>query len=158
MQPIDKHIQFIDLRGQGQSQRAAAKSLHISKDTAKRWDLLYKEHIQTAQSDYLQALYNRYQATLEQRLATIGSTALAIKDELANRDLSDVDTDKLLAYQLQYLQALAALYIPPQADISDLIKAGLPPSTLRALIEAIKARDEADTTAQIEAIRRAIGA
>lgn len=113
---LQKKEQFIILRAEGQSLRACAKELKVSKDTCAQWDRELEDAIAELRADNLQAVYTQYGLYRESRIKALGDTVNSIDNELASRDFSDIPTDKLLDYKLKYTTALANEYIPIQED------------------------------------------
>jgi len=54
----------------------------------------------------LDALYEKYYMTKQQKITQLGRQLKAIQKELASRDYSDIPTDKLLDMELKVYEAL----------------------------------------------------
>lgn len=100
-----KH-QFIELRAQGVSLRAVADELGIALQTAVRWGVKYKEQIESLKALELEDLREKYWLTEQARIERLGGQLLRIRDQLDERDFSDIETPKLLDMELKLDAAL----------------------------------------------------
>lgn len=100
-----KH-EFIELRAKGYSYRKIAKRLDVSIATLSNWRQELEGEIATLKAEELDALYERYYMTKQQKITQLGRQLKAVQKELRSRDYEDVSTEKLLEMQLKLYQAL----------------------------------------------------
>jgi len=97
---------FIGLRAKGYSYRKIAKKLDVSIATLSNWRQELEGEIATLKAEELDALYERYYMTKQQKITQLGRQLKSIQQELRSRDYSDISTDKLLDMELKVYQAL----------------------------------------------------
>lgn len=102
-----KKHRFIELRAQDKSQRTVAAELGIGVQIAKRWDNKFKEQIESLNALELEALLEKYWLTEKARIERLGSQLVRVRDQLEERDFSDVETPKLLDMELKLEAALS---------------------------------------------------
>lgn len=93
---------FIELRAKGWSFDKIAKELGKAKQTLINWSKELQDEIANLKAMELEALYEKHYLLKEHRLRTFGDMLMRIKEEIDQRDLSDVPTDKLLDLLLKY--------------------------------------------------------
>ena len=113
MKPQSVKENFIDLRAKGFSFDNIAKELKMSKQTLIDWSKELQEEIANRKAIELESLYETYYLLKEYRLKNFGSLLNKIEQELQNRDLSDVATDKLLELFLKYNTQLKEEMVEP---------------------------------------------
>ena len=86
---------YVELRAEGITIQKAAEELGISNNTAGNWEKSLKSQIADLENIRLQELQQKYLMSKEKRIELYGERLLAIKEELSNRDLSDISTPKL---------------------------------------------------------------
>lgn len=94
--------QFIQLRAQGVSYSNISKKIGKSKQTLIDWGKELEEEIRNLKAIELEAIYEKYFLFKEARLQSFGIIAQRIKEEIENRDFSDIPTEKLLDMFLKY--------------------------------------------------------
>ena len=102
MEVIETKEIFIELRAKGWSFDKIAKKIGKAKQTLIDWSKELQDEIANRKALELEALYETYYLQRESRLQTFGAMLTKIKEEVENRDLSDVPTDKLLELLLKY--------------------------------------------------------
>ena len=102
-----KH-EFIELRAKGYSYRKIAKKLDVSIATLSNWRQELEGEIATLKAEELDALYERYYMTKQQKITQLGRQLKAIQQELRSRDYSRIPTEKLLDMELKVYEALDA--------------------------------------------------
>jgi hypothetical protein len=107
MRDTAKKSRFVELRAQGKSLRNAAEELGISLQTAVRWDHKLKEQIENLKAMELEALREKYWLTEQARIERLGDQLLRIREQLDKRDLSDIETPKLVDMELKLDAALS---------------------------------------------------
>jgi transcriptional regulator with XRE-family HTH domain len=105
--------QFVELRARGLSYAKIAKKLKVSKATLANWNHEFEAEIASLKAMELEALYEQYHLLKESRIKLLGKHLKAIQAEIATRDFKEVALDKLLDYQLRYLEALNKEYVEP---------------------------------------------
>ena len=95
MPDLKKQKRFIELRATGMSYQKISEELNVSKRTLINWgkDLSYE--ISNAHALELEALQDEYYMLKERRIKLFGEKLKAISEEIENRDLSDIQTEKL---------------------------------------------------------------
>lgn len=115
---MEQKQRFIELRAQGWSYDKIAQELGKAKQTLVDWGKEFKGEIANLKALELDHLYQEYYLTKENRLQTFGQMLNKIKDEVLNRDLSEVPTDKLLDLFLKYNSQVKEEIIEPQFKTS----------------------------------------
>ena len=100
-----KH-EFIELRAKGYSYRKIAQRLDVSIGTLSSWRQELEGEIATLKAAELDALYERYYMTKQQKITQLGRQLKAVQKELRARDYSEISTEKLLEMELKLYQAL----------------------------------------------------
>ena len=118
MKPAETKQEFIRLRAEGLSYRAIQEKLDISKSTCQNWEQAYKKEIAELRADSMTELYNAYGMTKEARIKKLGDTLARLQTALDGVDLSQLPPEKLLDYNLKYVEALKSEYIPPSPPIA----------------------------------------
>ena len=102
-QNIDK---FIELRAQGWTLAHIATELHVSKRTLVDWNREYAADIQSLCTAELELLQEKFLASREEELNRLARLHKDVEDELANRRLRSVPTDKLFRVAAELRQEL----------------------------------------------------
>jgi hypothetical protein len=105
---------FIELRASGTTLAKAAQELGVAYNTAVNWEKDLTEKIAAAKAIKMEELLEKYRMTKEKRIELFGERLLAIQEELAKRDLSDVPTPKLFEMMIRCSKALEAEADMPQ--------------------------------------------
>jgi len=100
--------QFIELRAKGYSYRKISKKLDISIGTLSNWSQELEGEIATLKAEELDALYESYYMTKQQKITQLGRQLKSIQKELRKRDFSRLSTEKLLDMELKVYEALDA--------------------------------------------------
>src|SRR5665811_471022 len=107
MKDAETKHRFVALRGEEKSLRTIARELGVGRETARRWDHKFKEQIEDRKVLELEELREEYLLTEKARIERLGGQLLRIKDQLEERDFSDVETPKLLDMELKLDAALS---------------------------------------------------
>ena len=102
METVETKNKFIELRAKGYSFDKIAKELGKAKQTLIDWSKELEEEIANLKALELEALYEEFYLLKEERIRRLGKILKSIEDELLDRDLSDVATDRLLDLLLKY--------------------------------------------------------
>lgn len=92
----DTRQKFIEMRAKGISFDKIAKELKIAKSTLIEWSKIYLTEIENFKAIELEALQEQFYLTKTARIELLGRQIERMKNELDNRDFSDVSTEKLL--------------------------------------------------------------
>ncbi len=112
----EQKSRFIHLRAKGNSFTKIAKELKVSKSTLSNWSQELEEQIAQAKALELEALQEEYYLLKEGRIRLLGDQIKAIQEELSSRDLSKVNTEKLLEFQLKYFGELKTEYVEARPE------------------------------------------
>lgn len=118
----EQKVKFIHLRAKGYSFAKIAKELGVSKSTLSNWSQELEEQIAKARAMELEALQEEYYILKEGRIKLLGEQLKVIQQELNGRDLSKVNTDRLMELQLKYFGELKEEYVEPRLVVKTGIK------------------------------------
>jgi len=118
MELIEVKQKFIELRAQGWSFDKIAKELGKAKQTLIDWSKELKEEIANYKALELEALYESYYLLKEARIKRFGDIVNKLTEEIQDRDLSEVPTDKLLDLYLKYSDKAKEEIIEPSFKTS----------------------------------------
>ena len=123
MKDTDKEKKFIELRGKNWSFNRISQEIGVSKSTLIKWDKEFTYEIANINQMELEALYEEYKMTKEQRLEYLGKLQKKLIKELNSRNLTDVKTDKLLDMllktndKLENLDTIFTTYLKTEDEI-----------------------------------------
>ena len=109
MKDNDQKKNFMELRAKNWSFQKISQEIGVSKTTLIKWSKEFDYEITNLHNLEMDALLEDYQATREQRIEYLGKLQDKILTELDKRDLSTVNTDKLLDMLLKTSTKLEAL-------------------------------------------------
>ena len=92
----EKKPEFVELRASGLSLAKIAERLSVSKTTLIAWEKELSNEIAEARFLEMQSLLETYKACKAERVKFLGKLYQRLTEELAKRDLSEVDSVKLL--------------------------------------------------------------
>ena len=98
--------EFVELRASGLSLAKIAERLSVSKTTLIAWEKELCNEIAEARFLEMQSLLETYKACKAERVKFLGKMYQRLTEELAKRDLSEVDSVKLLEMLLKVEQRL----------------------------------------------------
>ena len=107
----DKQQDFIELRAKGNSFDTIAKQLEVSKGTLINWSRDLEGEIQNYSALELDTLKEKYLISKKHQIQSYGEQLATVREELSNRDLSDVKTEKLIEVEIKLLEAINKLGI-----------------------------------------------
>jgi hypothetical protein len=96
MKDTETKQRFVELRVKGLSFDKIAKELETSKVILIQWGKELKNSIANLKAVEMEALQEQYALTVQTKIETYGQLLKSLRDELAQRDLSEVDTCKLV--------------------------------------------------------------
>ncbi len=103
---------FLELRGKGVSYSRIAKEIPVSVTTLKKWGQDWLDKIQEIGRVRIATFVQEELITLEKRLELRAEQIQRMRDELATRDLSQLDDATLLRIYLRYLDAVGKEVAP----------------------------------------------
>lgn len=165
MKTTEKKAEFVALRAEGLSYAKIAEKLHISKSTCTKWEKDLQAKIRTAKGDRLEELYSLYRLGKEAYIQKLGEQLQRIDTALAEKDFSEVPTEKLLRIKLEYEEKLQSQRIETEEEVENFTEHS-PEEMLEAAvllygkIKAGKVTPQQARTelATLEEIRKAISA
>jgi intein-encoded DNA endonuclease-like protein len=98
--------EFIELRARGFSYVKIARRMKLSRNTLASWSQELEAEIASLKAMELESLQEQYFLLKEGRIKLLGETLKALQQELKERDLASVSTDKLLDMWLKVFQEL----------------------------------------------------
>lgn len=134
MELLETKERFIELRAKGWSFDKISKELGKSKQTLIDWSKALEEEISNLKALELEALYEKYYLLKENRIQTFGDLLSRIKQEISNRDLSEIPSEKLLDIFLKYEIQLRDEIVDPTFKTTEEIEES---KTDRELIESL---------------------
>ncbi len=144
MKDLEMKRRFIELRGQGKSQRAVADELGIGLQTVVRWERELKEQIENYKAMELEALLERHRLTVQAQIESYGVELARVTEELQKRDLAGVKTPKLYDIMIKLHARIdgvrPALTVRDDDEIAD-------QKALRGLVASRRTRKVSETTA-----------
>ena len=107
---LDERQQFIELRAKGYSFQKISDELDISKPTLIEWskDSNTNRDIQNQRTLAVDVLQMRYAITRRHRIALFGEFLEKAKQELNQRDMTDIPTDRLITMVIELSDTLKA--------------------------------------------------
>ena len=88
---------FIELRASGWTYARLAAELNVSKPTLIAWSRKYQFHIQNLKAIELEALGEKWLASVSDRVGSLGQQLRVVEAELAKRDVAALSTPQLFA-------------------------------------------------------------
>lgn len=114
MKTVKTKEAFIELRAGGLSFDKIAKKLKVAKQTLIDWSKELDEEIANKKALNLEALYETYHLHKSQRIKDFAEVVKSLRSEILKRDLTEVDTHKLLELYLKYGEQLDKEIIKPE--------------------------------------------
>ena len=106
MYSAEKQDEFIELRAQGWSLAHIARHLSVSKRTLVDWNREFAKEIQDFRAIELEFLHEKINASREQTVERLTRLQKDVDDELVNRNLRYVQTEKLFRLSVDLRQEL----------------------------------------------------
>jgi transposase-like protein len=104
---------FIEMRAKGISIRSIAKELGVSPQTLCNWQTELDDEISRRKAVELEALYEKNLMLKEHRINFFGQHINRLQEELKNRNLTDISTDRLFDLLLKYIDEAAKDMVTP---------------------------------------------
>ena len=112
------HERFIALRSRGLSYAKISEELSVSKPTLIRWSRRYSSEIEELESGEMAAMCERFRIGREQRVERFVKMIDRIEGVLEGRDLSDVQTERLLREYVRLMAAVGKVIDPERLDLT----------------------------------------
>jgi hypothetical protein len=103
--------EFVRLRAKGLPYAKIAKRLGMARSTLASWSAALEAEIASTRTMELEVLQEEFFLLKEGRIRLLGEQLLRLRSELANRNLADVPTDKLMDVLLKYHVALKEEFV-----------------------------------------------
>jgi hypothetical protein len=116
MYTSDKHDKFIELRAQGWSLGHIANELYVSKRTLVDWNGEFATQIQAMRALELEMLKEKVTASRDEEVNRLTRLQKDIADELSNRTLKYLDTDKLFRLSVDLRQEIKRILQDQDSD------------------------------------------
>jgi len=113
MGDLEYKEKFIELRAKGWTFDKIAKELHKRKATLIDWSKELESEIANRKAIELEVLYEKHYLLKEQRIEKLGNLLNKIINEIDNRNLKDIPTDKLFDLLLKYNKEIKEEMIEP---------------------------------------------
>jgi len=148
----EQKCRFVMLRAKGYSYARIARELGVSKGTLAAWNMELEAEIARARAMELEALQEEFFLLKEGRIRLIGEQLKAIQTEIGKRDLSKVNTDKLLELQLRYFGELKGEYVETgqRAGIGPKLNSSDISEELHAVLARYRAGEISESQAKLE--------
>lgn len=103
----------MELRARGQSYDRISEQIQVSKPTLIKWSRQFETQIAALQDGELEVMLERFKLTRIARLERFARILDQMESQLDERDLTEVQTDRLLRIYLRALE-LVRLEVDPQ--------------------------------------------
>ena len=95
MKSLDVKHQFINLRAKDESYDKISNKLNVSKQTLITWNKEFYNELQNLKAIELDSIRQKYKLSKVERMKTLSELFQKLKNELYERNLKDITTDKL---------------------------------------------------------------
>lgn len=114
MVDTEKKLQIVELRAAGKSIAKIAETVGVAKQTVVDVCKDMQEEVAALHAIQLEALYEEQKISSEERIRNLSNVLAKIKDELENRNLTEVPTEKLVELYLKTTSTLEGSIIEPR--------------------------------------------
>ena len=114
MVDTEKKLQIVELRAAGKSIAKIAETVGVAKQTVVDVCKDMQEEVAALHAIQLEALYEEQKIGSEERIRNLSNVLAKIKDELENRNLTEVPTEKLVELYLKTTSTLEGSIIEPR--------------------------------------------
>jgi hypothetical protein len=122
MKDAETKERFIELRAQEFSYEKIAELLEVSKRTLINWGAELSYEVENAKALRLEVLREKFILSAESKIELWGELVDRLSQELSTRDLSTVDTNKLLDMLIKTHSQLEGAFITPKVRTEDAIE------------------------------------
>ena len=95
---VENQQRFILLRAEGRTFAHIAEELQVSKPTLINWSRKFHSEIQNQRAIFAESLKEKWLATRQERVASLGEYLHKIEAELSKRDLTALSTGQLFHF------------------------------------------------------------
>lgn len=114
-------LRIIELRAEGLPFAKIAEAVNVSKQTAMEIVKDNIDEVTSLQAVEMEALFDNERVNLRGRVEQLSALQARLREEIANRDLSKVPTEKLIALFIKTNQALREeVYTPDVKTVSEI--------------------------------------
>lgn len=114
MVDTEKKLQIVELRAAGKSIAKIAETVGVAKQTVVDVCKDMQEEVAALHAIQLEALYEEQKISSEERIRNLSNVLAKIKEELENRNLTEVPTEKLVELYLKTTSTLEGSIIEPR--------------------------------------------
>lgn len=114
MVDTEKKLQIVELRAAGKSIAKIAETVGVAKQTVVDVCKDMQEEVAALHAIQLEALYEEQKISSEERIRNLSNVLAKIKEELENRNLKEVPTEKLVELYLKTTSTLEGSIIEPR--------------------------------------------
>lgn len=114
MVETEKKLQIVELRAAGKSIAKIAEAVGVAKQTVVDVCKDMQEEVAALHAVQLEALYEEQKISSEERIRNLSNVLAKIKEELENRNLTEVPTEKLVELYLKTTSTLEGAIIEPR--------------------------------------------
>ena len=111
-------LRVIELRAEGKSYAKIAEALKIAKQTAVDIVRDNQDEVASLQAVEMEAVFEAEQVNLRGRVEQLAALQARLREEIEQRDLSQIPTDKLITLFIKTNQALKEEVYTPEATSS----------------------------------------
>lgn len=111
-------LRVIELRAEGNSYAKIAEALNIAKQTAVDIVKDNQDEVASLQAVEMEAVFEAEQVNLRGRVEQLAALQARLREEIEQRDLSQIPTDKLITLFIKTNQALKEEVYTPEATSS----------------------------------------
>lgn len=106
----EKQDLFLELRAiRGMSLDSISREIEISKSTAISWDKEFRDAMEAMKSAQIRLFIDTYELGLVERLKEHRELSESLRNELKERDLTQIQTDKLISLYLESTKRIESL-------------------------------------------------
>jgi len=130
-----RKTEFILARAEGKSFQTIENQYGLCRATAKRWDVEFAREVNTLREERLKEIYSTHGLLKDARLKRVCKVLEKIESVIDITDLESASPEKLLDYQLKYLEFVKSEYVDLEL-IKELRESNSLINTADALIES----------------------
>lgn len=124
MRDYETKERFIELRAQGKTYKALAKTLGVCEQTLVNWNREFSDEIARLKAVEFGALYEKFFMLKAHRIQVFGEQLARIREEVSRRDLSSISTGELLRLLVRFYTALRSEVEPQRVELSGGVELG----------------------------------
>ena len=113
MEDVTKKQQFVELRAKGKSFAKISDELEVSKTTLIDWSKGLEDDIQNLKAVEMEAFREQYKISRQHSIKLYGEQLESIREELSNRKLNDIPTEKLIDLLFKFSDTISKEDVQP---------------------------------------------